>query len=116
MKMELTQRQRRYRNDPGVNEKSKRLQREYAAKLRASVLLLLGGKCIKCGFDDPRALQIDHIEGNGNEDRKSVKGMSFHKKVLEEISKGNKKYQLLCANCNWIKRAENKELYRYFRY
>ena len=27
---------------------------------------------------------------------------------IEQIKK-EKKYQLLCANCNWIKRFENKE-------
>ena len=30
--------------------------------------------------------------------------------VKESIKNNYNKYQLLCANCNWIKRYENKEL------
>ncbi len=29
----------------------------------------MGNKCVKCGFSDPRALQIDHINGDGMDNR-----------------------------------------------
>lgn len=70
----------------------------------------LGGKCVKCGFKDVRALQIDHINGGGSQERKERDfKMNFHKHVLESFIRKENKYQLLCANCNWIKRFENKE-------
>jgi hypothetical protein len=66
----------------------------------------LGNKCCKCGFTDHRALQIDHINGGGNKEISSIKTHGVYKKVIVNPEK----YQLLCANCNWIKRYEDREL------
>lgn len=86
-------------------------QRNYLRNLRESVVVILGGKCVKCGFDDKRALQIDHINGGGSKERKKM-GLngSFHSHVLKSFIEKENKYQLLCANCNWIKRFENNEV------
>ncbi len=65
-----------------------------------------GVKCVRCNFSDPRALQIDHIYGGG---RKEIKKFKDNKKYLEHIKTNLENYQILCANCNWIKRYENKE-------
>jgi hypothetical protein len=85
--------------------------RKDRARTRAEILTLLGGKCVKCGFSDIRALQIDHVNGGGV---KHYKGRSssirYNKDILDEIKEGSGKYQLLCANCNWIKRYENGEV------
>lgn len=78
-------------------------------KLRRLIIEKLGGRCCKCGFDDARALQIDHVHGGGSKERRLIgrgNGATFYKKVLADTEN---KYQLLCANCNWIKRYENKE-------
>lgn len=77
---------------------------------RNAAVEALGGKCVRCGFDDSRALQIDHINGGGTKERRNgdVKG-NFHKHVLQSFLKNENKYQLLCANCNWIKRSELHE-------
>lgn len=85
--------------------------RNYGRKMRKAVLEVLGNKCAKCGFSDSRALQIDHINGGGSKERKTTGTGSayFYKTVLESFIKKEQKYQLLCANCNWIKRYENKE-------
>jgi len=101
-----------YRNRPKVKEQHRKRQRIYNKRLRERVLKLLGNKCANpfnlphpnwC--NDQRCLQIDHIHGNGiNED--SRRGTAkYHRKVLKDLSP----YQLLCANCNWIKRSKNKE-------
>lgn len=83
---------------------------------KAEIFSILGGRCVRCGFDDHRALQVDHINGGGNKERKAVSssGTTYYKFVLRELieGKGNRKYQLLCANCNWIKKFENKEVFR----
>ena len=63
-------------------------------------------ECQKCGFKDTRALQIDHINGGGNKERKSFRNPS---KYYEHIKSHVDNYQLLCANCNWIKKHEEKE-------
>ena len=83
-----------------------------SVELRAKVIALLGGKCCYCGYDkDPRAFQIDHINGGGHQERKRYSsGTLFTKHVIEVDGRG---YQLLCANCNQIKRFQNKEDFKY---
>lgn len=74
---------------------------------RIAVITLLGGKCVRCGFDDWRALQVDHIEGGGTEEMRLLNNhTAYYQRILEL---GTEKYQLLCANCNQIKRYENGE-------
>lgn len=68
------------------------------------MLLLLGGVCVRCGFDDPRALQIDHVNGNGC--KTPFNNYNLAAKMIRALPGS---YQLLCANCNWIKRAERNE-------
>ena len=89
-------------------ERKRKNQIAYHHRQRKKVLDLLGNKCKRCGFSDKRALQIDHINGGGLKETKSFTKM-YTKYIVEELLCGSKKYQLLCANCNWIKRAENKE-------
>jgi len=71
-------------------------------RTRALVIEKLGGKCIRCGFSDKRALQIDHINGGGLREQKLIQTSGIHRKILH----GSDGYQLLCANCNSIKRWE----------
>ncbi len=79
-------------------------------KKKKEVFKLLGDECVQCGFLDKRALQIDHVNGDGCKDRKSKSNqLDYLRHVLRELKSGSKKYQLLCANCNWIKRVKNKE-------
>jgi AraC-like DNA-binding protein len=77
---------------------------------RERALEILGGKCVSCGFSDIRALQIDHIHGNGCAERDTSGGnYSIYKKIVGGDTDG---YQVLCANCNWIKRADQGEFGR----
>ena len=74
----------------------------------------MGNKCIRCGIDDWRILQVDHINNDGNEERRRVRLEQLYKKILEMNNEElNRNYQLLCANCNWIKKYENKEGTKY---
>jgi hypothetical protein len=84
------------------------LSRAANAARRAAVLDLLGCQCVRCGFDDVRALQIDHVNGGGTAEYKLLGNQSakFYQRVLEHPDD----YQVLCANCNWIKKHENKEV------
>ena len=77
--------------------------------LRDVVHAALGGKCTRCGFSNPAALQIDHVRGNGNAQNRHFGYTARLRRTLDSVLSGEGKYQLLCANCNWIKRAENGE-------
>ena len=86
------------------------IKRASRLKLKLELFEKMGGKCSKCGFSDHRALQIDHINGGGTKDIKNHKTvLRYQKSVLFSVESGEKKYQILCANCNWIKRFERKE-------
>jgi len=90
---------------------------EYARKrleqVRWKIINLLGNKCVKCGFPDLRALQIDHVHGGGRREWREFNGcMKYFRHILEKIKDGSKDYQLLCANCNLIKKYENHEVRR----
>ena len=67
----------------------------------------LGGKkCVVCGFSDERALAIDHINNDGYKDRKLSKSISqIRRRVLDNLER----YQILCFNCNQIKRIEHEK-------
>lgn len=79
-------------------------------KWRQKTIDLLGGKCVQCSFSDPRALQVDHIHGGGRQERLAMGSPNANKLYqLVAADINHEKYQLLCANCNVIKRIENGE-------
>lgn len=61
--------------------------------------------CIKCGISDIRVLSLDHIMGNGYEERK------LHPNAYPYVLRNNFPlgYQTLCMNCQMIKRFEEGE-------
>lgn len=95
-------------------EKSK----EHNKKIKAEIHKLLGDRCVNPFnlnhgdfLNDSRCLQIDHINGGGYRELKRLKTQwAYYKYILEQIKNGSKEYQLLCSNCNWIKRFKNNEL------
>ena len=85
-------------------------------KIRKKIIELLGGQCVNTyglhdkPFSDVRCLQIDHLNRKAKHRGQATGGSEMYLRyVLEQIQSGSKDYQLLCANCNWIKRWENKE-------
>lgn len=95
---------------PGYKTEQSRKVCEKRNALRQAVLDKLGNECKHCGFTDKRALQIDHIHGRG-QDEYGRKGYTYlyYVSILNN-PQAETKYQILCANCNWIKRHENNEL------
>ncbi len=99
--------------DDGLSGYCWMCHREFCAeqrqRQRKKLIEALGGKCIQCRYsEDWRALQIDHVNGNGASERReygSSHMASFRRKILENRNL----YALLCANCNQIKRFENSE-------
>jgi hypothetical protein len=84
-------------------------KRKAYTEMREAILKKFGSKCASCGYNtDTRALQIDHIGGNGRKERRKLGWYTIYNKVLNDSSN---EYQLLCANCNYIKRYDNDEIY-----
>jgi hypothetical protein len=90
-------------------EFERQYKKNYRKSLREKVFNILGHKCSKCGFSDIRALQIDHKNGGGKKDRQLLNNLAIYRKVI----KNSMDYQILCANCNWIKREESNEVLKY---
>lgn len=103
-------------NRPEYIEQRKVYLQEYAPKRasqrireREKLLDAFGRKCVRCGYDaDIRALQIDHVNGGGTAERRQFPNFqAYYAYILENVASG--KYQVLCANCNVIKRMEERE-------
>ncbi len=87
---------------------------ENRIRYRLELMDILGGKkCKQCGFTDNRALHIDHIKGGGCREYKPQHGynsMRMYVFYVKHPEQAKKKLQVLCANCNSIKRYTNGEL------
>ncbi len=87
-------------------------RRRNLARRREALEQASGGVCVRCGFSDIRALQFDHIDGGGS---KARNGRPFDTRFgsyiqyLKYASTHPDEFQVLCANCNWIKRWEKGE-------
>jgi len=100
----------RIRNNPESQEKRRIRSIKTTANLRTFILDLYGNKCNHCGYnEDLRALQVDHIE-QAKEDRnaKDRSGEGLYR-MIKNGSKNKEDFQLLCANCNFVKRYDNQE-------
>lgn len=68
------------------------------------------GSCVRCGFKDIRALSLDHINGGGLVEMRKINrrgGWMFYAYLRKKGYPPG--YQVLCMNCQFIKRDENKE-------
>ena len=60
-----------------------------------------GKKCACCGETNPYTLTLDHIHGDGFEERRYFDGKAIYKWAIRE--KDHERYQVLCASCNFAK-------------
>ena len=86
--------------------------REKRIEFRKYIIKLLGGACLKCGYDEHHAaLHVDHVEpllrkGGVND------GISEFQLLVNHLKKhGTKGLQLLCARCHAIKSYEERHKY-----
>lgn len=99
----------RYRSDAVYREKARQRAKERNKRIyrenKALLMEALGDSCVRCGFDDKRALQFDHIHGGGVKQQGRLTWLQLQTWMLKNLDE----IQVLCANCNWIKRHENNE-------
>lgn len=75
-------------------------------ELRLAAIFKMGSACSRCGFDDPRALEMDHIEPLNKTGGKRQATAQVYLGILN----GNEQnFQLLCANCHAIKSYEEDD-------
>jgi len=85
----------------------------YYQKIRLGVLAKIDPdrKCAKCGCDDTRFLEVNHIKGGGAKERNSYKkdGHDFGNNMILLIHKGKRGIEdlnLLCRACNSLDHLE----------
>lgn len=76
-------------------------------RLKSLAINLYGGKCVRCGFSDNRALQFDHVSGYAGRKAHQISTADRYRNIIRLHGKGV--FRLLCANCNWIKKFDNQE-------
>lgn len=94
--------------DRWTPEFRKQYERGRHIRNRELAISVLGGKCASCGMNDKRCLQIDHINGGGTKELRDIGSYAICRWIRGNPEEAKTKYQILCANCNWIKKYENK--------
>lgn len=81
-------------------------QKQKQQEIRFAVLKLYGGRCICCGCSNYKYLQLDHVNNDGNAERRKlpfhIRGSKFYKYVLK-LGYHRRDLQLLCGNCHQAK-------------
>jgi hypothetical protein len=78
--------------------------------VRFLALSRLGGCCQGCGETNPNCLVIDHVHGDGAEERRRMAKSTLYLKIARGTVQDLDRYQCLCANCNLIKAHRDGEL------
>ncbi len=78
----------------------------YSIRLDAISYLSEGNpKCFNCETSDLKTLQIDHIHGDGHIEFARLGSYRLYKRILSmELENAHQEFQILCANCNWLKK------------
>jgi hypothetical protein len=103
------------RKEIDTNDKMSRRKQRGRKKLKGEVLghyCAQGIACRQCGFSDIRALTLDHVNGGGSEHKREINviGSRFYHWIKQNgFPEG---YQVLCMNCQFIKRLEKGECKR----
>jgi len=106
----------KYENKKETKIIRKRNHKTYRMRLREKMFELLGKKCsnphcLIIGMCvDMRCLQIDHVNGNGSKEQKKMGLHGMYRYYVNHPDLAKQKLQVLCANCNWIKRFERNEV------
>jgi len=81
-------------------DKQKARDKTYRQKLRADVMIILGGKhCSDCGCDVDGILEINHKDGGGRQETKDKKYEAYLRSIRDHANP-QEKYNVLCRVCN----------------
>lgn len=104
----------RYSSDPEARRRSNEASRRYRALNRDTILARLrekhrrkrialleryGGHCACCGEQRIEFLAIDHVNGGGTTERKTLKPHEYYGRLLNSAVPLSG-YRVLCHNCN----------------
>jgi len=94
-------------NKDKINEANRIWRKKHATELRKEMIEAYGGKCCCCGETEPIFMQLDHINNDGNIERRRHGNHIVEWRELKKAGWPKDNHQLLCANCNHGKRMNN---------
>jgi len=87
--------------DDEHKDKRRKYKRDLARKAHRDAIDAYGGFCACCGETEPKFLQLDHMNNDGAEHRRQIKGVRLGPWLRRRgYPEG---FQVLCANCNFAK-------------
>ena len=95
-------------------DKGNRQEREarYRTKLRKQVFFRICGdivpRCVRCGCDDPRLLEINHKNGGGGKEMDHGKNSQSFYHAIAVGKRTTEDLEILCKPCNAIHALEMK--------
>jgi hypothetical protein len=84
-------------------DKYRHYWRQRKVAQRQAILKMYGCECALCGFTDQRALTLDHINGDGGQERRAKTEYQIYRDALETYQP--EKFRTLCMNCQFITRS-----------
>ncbi|MCI0349123.1 MAG: hypothetical protein L0Z53_06820 [Acidobacteriales bacterium] len=79
-------------------------RRAYYDTWKTRAFMWHGGRCERCGNNDMRVLQLDHVNNDGRLERRHTHLVRVFKRAMLEAER----YKLLCANCHVVRHWEDK--------
>lgn len=92
------QKNRDYQKDWAKNNRASQLN--YIHEIKIKAIEKLGGKCVNCGCDDIKALEFNHINGGGSDERRKNNGGLSKKLYLDIVAGRRNDIDLRCKVCN----------------
>lgn len=105
----------RYKLDFEWRQKRKEHQKQMRINLKMNVIGYYSDdrmSCQNCKISDIRLLSIDHINGDGAKQKRTYQkgGQQLYRWLIKNSYPEG--FQVLCMNCQWLKRFENEEFYK----
>jgi hypothetical protein len=93
--------------------------RDSHRRLRIETIMAYSGRCSCCGEDKIEVLDLDHVNGDGGEARRTGETTNTLYGRLRRNGFPKGEFQVLCRNCNWQKWffgecSHTKDLYSRF--
>ena len=94
----------KYNKNPEIYKEREKV---YRSKIKMLVYNHYGSFCKCCGENNVKFLSIDHVNNDGNKERKTKGGSTnyLYNKIINQDFPN--RYQILCFNCNLGKARNN---------
>ena len=90
-----------------LKNKAKRVEKNRELQRKAWLMIQSEIKCVNCGCNDERVIEINHKNGDGCKERKKYPSVTMWRKIVKG-ERGVNDLELTCIVCNALDRANRK--------